>query len=61
MGLCQPDQRGKLRLTMRSSGLEELYDALGGPLIIFHHHDHSCTVIFQFHCISTVPVIWQYY
>jgi hypothetical protein len=31
MGLCQPDQRGNLRLTMSSSGLEELYDAFKGP------------------------------
>jgi hypothetical protein len=37
MGLCQPDQRGNLRLTVSSGGLEELYDAFRGPLIIFHH------------------------
>jgi hypothetical protein len=41
MGLCQPDQRGNLRLTVSSGGLEELYDAFIGPLIIFHHRDHS--------------------
>jgi hypothetical protein len=41
MGLCQPDQRGNLRLTVSSGSLEELYDAFRGPLIIFHHQDHS--------------------
>jgi hypothetical protein len=61
MGLCQPDQRSDLRLTMNLGGLEELFDALRGPLIVFNHRDHSCTVRFRFRCISTVLVIWEYY
>jgi hypothetical protein len=46
MGLCQPDQRGNLRLTVRSRILEELYDAFIVLLIIFHHRDHFYAVIF---------------
>jgi hypothetical protein len=30
MGLCQPDHRGNLRLTVSSGGLEELYDSFRG-------------------------------
>jgi hypothetical protein len=37
MGLCQPDQRGKLMLPVSSRGLEELYEAQPSPFIIFHH------------------------
>jgi hypothetical protein len=46
IGLCQPDQRGKLRLIVIPGGLEELYYSLRSPIIIFHHRYHSCTVIF---------------
>jgi hypothetical protein len=60
MGLCQPQQRGNLMLTVSSGGLEELYDVFIGPLTIFHHLDHSCALIFRFRCISIVPVIWEY-
>jgi hypothetical protein len=35
MGLCQPDQRGNLRLTMNSRSLEELYDSFIGLLSYF--------------------------
>ena len=55
-GLCQPDHRGKLLLPV---SLEELYDAFKGLLIIFNQWDHSCAVEFQFHCILTIPVIWE--
>jgi len=46
IGLCQLDQRGDLMLSASSGGLEELYDAFRGPLIIFYHQDHSCAVRF---------------
>jgi hypothetical protein len=61
MGLCQHDQRGNWMLPVSSGGLEELFDAFRGPLIIFHHRDHSCAVRFRFRCISTILVIWEYY
>jgi hypothetical protein len=46
MGLCQLDQRGDLILPASSRGLEELYDAFRGPLIIFYHQDHTGAVRF---------------
>jgi hypothetical protein len=44
MGLCQPGQRGKWRLTGGSGELEELYEAQPSPFTLFHHQDHFCTV-----------------
>jgi hypothetical protein len=55
MGLCQPDHRGNLRLTVSSGGLEELYDSFRGPLIIFHHRDHSCAVSFGSRAFRLFP------
>jgi hypothetical protein len=37
MGLCQPGQRGKWRLTGGSGELEELYEAQPSPFTLFHH------------------------
>jgi hypothetical protein len=40
MSLCQPDQRSKIRITVSSGNLEELYGAQASPFTIFHHQDH---------------------
>jgi hypothetical protein len=61
MGLCQPDHRGKLRLTVSSGGLEELYEAQPSPFIIFHHQDHFHIVRSWFRGIPTIPINWEYY
>jgi hypothetical protein len=55
MCLCQPDHRGNLRLTVSSGGLEELHYSFRGPLIIFHHRDHSCAVSFGFRAFRLFP------
>jgi hypothetical protein len=46
MGLCQPNQRGSWMLLVSSGGLDELYNAFRGLLIIFYHRDHLCVVRF---------------
>jgi hypothetical protein len=56
MGLCQPGQRGKWRLTGGSGELEELYEAQPSPFTLFHHQDHFRTVRSWFHGIPTIPV-----
>jgi hypothetical protein len=61
LGLCQPDQRGKLRLTMSSSALEELDEAHPSPFTIFHHWDHFRTVHSWFRGIPMIPIILGYY
>jgi hypothetical protein len=61
LGLCQPDQRGKLRLTVSSGSLEELDEAQTSPFTIFHHWDHFCTVRSWFCGILAIPVILGYY
>jgi len=61
MGLYQHYQRGNWMLPVISRGLEDLFYSFRGPLIIFHHRDHSCAIIFRFHFISIVLVIWEYY
>jgi hypothetical protein len=56
IGLCQPSQRGKWRLTGSSGELEELHEAQPSPFTLFHHHDHFRTVRSWFRGIPTVPV-----
>jgi hypothetical protein len=48
MSLCQLDQRSKMRITVSSGNLEELYGAQASPFTIFHHQDHFCTVSLGF-------------
>jgi hypothetical protein len=61
MSLCQPDQRSKMRITVSSGNLEELYGAQASPFTIFHHQDHFHTVRFWFRGIPTISVILGYY
>jgi hypothetical protein len=61
MSLCQPDQRGKMRLIMSSGDLEGLYGAQTSPFTIFHHQDHFRTVRSWFRGIPTISVILGYY
>jgi hypothetical protein len=61
MSLCQPDQRSKMRITMRSGNLEDLYGSQSSPLTIFHHQDHFLTVFSWFYGIPTISIILGYY
>jgi hypothetical protein len=54
-GLGQHDQRGSLTLPVNSKGLDGLYDAQSGSLIIFHHWDHSCAVSFGSRAFRLFP------
>jgi hypothetical protein len=56
MGLCQPGQRGKWRLTVGSSELEEVYEAQPSPFSLFHHQDHFRTIRSWFRGIPMILV-----
>jgi hypothetical protein len=61
MSLCQPDQRGKMRLIMSSGDLEGLYGPQTSPFTIFHHQDYFRTIHSWFCSIPTIFVILGYY
>jgi hypothetical protein len=61
MSLCQPHQRGKMRLIMSSGDLEGLYGVHTSPFIIFHHQGHFRTIFSWFHGITKISVILGYY
>jgi hypothetical protein len=57
VSLCQPGHRSKVRLTMSSSNLEELYGAQASPFAILHHQDHFHIVRSWFHGVPTISLI----
>jgi hypothetical protein len=61
VSLCQPGQRSKMRLTVSSGNLEELYGAQASPFAIFHHQDHFRTVRSWFRGVPMISVILGYY
>jgi hypothetical protein len=61
VSLCQPDQRIKMTITMRSGNLEELYGTQAIPFTMFHHQHHFCIVFSWFCGIPMIFIILGYY
>jgi hypothetical protein len=61
MSLCQPEQRSKMRITVNSANLKELYGVEASLFTIFHHQDHFRTVLSWFRGIPTISINLDYY